>query len=44
MSKNLMGKTRDASEPYAVFEGLGPFGDMEVRFLKVYQKPAGSVE
>ena len=40
MSKKLMGKTRDASEPYAVFEGLGPFGNTEVRLLKVYQKPA----
>jgi len=40
MSKNLMGKTRDASEPYAVFEGNGPYGYTKVILLKVYQKPA----
>jgi hypothetical protein len=37
---NLMGKSRDAIEPYAVFEGCGPFGATEIRLLKVYQKPA----
>lgn len=36
MCKNLMGKTRDASEPYAVFEGNGPYGYTKVILLKVY--------
>ena len=40
MSKNLMGKTRDASEPYAVFEGNGLYGYTKIILLKVYQKPA----
>jgi len=37
--KNMMGKCRDTSNPYAVFSGIGPFGETEVRILKAYQKP-----
>ena len=30
-------KTKD--EPYAIFKGMGPFGDTEVRVLKAHQMP-----
>jgi len=39
MSKNLMGKSRNQTDPYATFEGFGPFGDTVVHVLKSYQKP-----
>lgn len=39
MSKNLMGKSRNQTDPYATFEGFGPFGDAIVHVLKSYQKP-----
>jgi len=39
MSKNLMGKSRDKENPYATFEGFGPFGETVVHVLKSYQKP-----
>ena len=38
--KNLMGKSRGKSEPYAIFKGIGVFGTTEVSLLKVYEKPA----
>jgi len=37
--KNLMGKSKDIEDPYAVWQGFGPFGETEVRLLKVYQRP-----
>tara|TARA_R110000744_G_scaffold374678_1_gene487617 strand:- start:1309 stop:1629 length:321 start_codon:yes stop_codon:yes gene_type:complete len=39
MTKNLMGKSRDKEDPYAIFEGWGPFGHTITHLLKVYQKP-----
>lgn len=39
MSKNLCGKSRDKADPYATFEGFGPFGETTVHVLKTYQKP-----
>ena len=39
MSKNLMGKTRNIQNPYAIFKGMGVFGHTEVRLLKAYQTP-----
>ena len=39
MTKNLCGKSRSKEDPYAIFKGIGPFGDTEVRLLKTYQKP-----
>jgi hypothetical protein len=38
--KNVISKSRDKDNPYAIFKGIGPFGDTEVRVLKAYQKPA----
>ena len=37
--KNLLGKTRNKDNPYATFEGQGPFGDTVMHVLKTYQKP-----
>jgi hypothetical protein len=37
--KNLLGKTRTQENPYAIFSGIGPFGNTEVKLLKTYQKP-----
>ena len=40
MSKNLMGKSRNNKDkPYAIFEGMNPFGNTTVKLLKSYQKP-----
>mgnify|MGYP003388450001 FL=1 len=38
--KNLLGKSRTKENPYAIFSGIGPFGDTTVKLLKTYQKPA----
>ena len=40
MAKNLLGKSRPIQDPYAIFEGMGPFGDTEMRLIKTYQVPA----
>ena len=37
--KNVISKSRDKDNPYAIFKGIGPFGDTEVRVLKAYQRP-----
>ena len=39
MTKNLMGKGKPETAPYATFEGLGVFGNTIVHILKSYQKP-----
>ena len=40
MSKNLMGKSISHNDtPYAIFEGISPFGNTTVKLLKSYQKP-----
>ena len=38
--KNMMSKSRNTEDPYAIFKGIGPFGETEVRLLKAYQKPS----
>ena len=38
-SKNLLGKSRNTQDPYAIYEGYGPFGKTEMRLLKTYQLP-----
>jgi hypothetical protein len=43
MTKNLMGKERNLDDPYAIFEGWGPFGETTVHLLKVYQKPSNEL-
>jgi hypothetical protein len=35
--KNLFGKMRSKEDPYAIYEGIGPMGQTEVRVLKTYQ-------
>ena len=40
MAKNLLGKSRPVQDPYAIFEGMGPFGNTEMRLIKTYQVPA----
>jgi len=40
MAKNLLGKSRNKENPYAIFKGYGPFGETEMRLLKTYQVPA----
>ncbi len=37
--KNLLGKSRTKDNPYAIFSGIGPFGETEVKLLKTYQRP-----
>ena len=37
--KNLCGKSRTKENPYATFEGYGPFGYTVVHLLKTYQRP-----
>ena len=34
-----MKKFRTKEEPYAIFKNMGPFGNTEVRLLKVWQMP-----
>jgi len=40
MTKNLLGKSRPVQDPYAIYEGYGPFGNTEMRLIKTYQVPA----
>ena len=40
MAKNLLGKSRNQDKPYAIYKGMGPFGNTEMRVLKTYQTPA----
>ena len=40
MAKNLLGKSRPVQDPYAIYEGYGPFGNTEMRLIKTYQVPA----
>jgi len=40
MAKNLLGKSRNKENPYAIFKGYGPFGETEMLLLKTYQVPA----
>tara|TARA_R100001369_G_scaffold24096_1_gene44270 strand:- start:281 stop:604 length:324 start_codon:yes stop_codon:yes gene_type:complete len=40
MAKNLMGKSRTKDNPYAIYKGMGPFGNTEMLLLKTYQVPA----
>jgi hypothetical protein len=40
MAKNLMGKSRTKDNPYAIYKGMGPFGETEMLLLKTYQVPA----
>ena len=42
--KNLMGKARTKDNPYATFEGMGPFGNTTLHVLKVYQKPSLEID
>jgi len=44
MAKNLLGKSRPAQDPYAIFEGYGPLGDTEMRLIKAYQVPANEAK
>lgn len=44
IQKNLLGKSRTKDNPYATFEGEGPFGNTTVHLLKTYQKPAKELE
>lgn len=37
MAKNPFGKSRPVDNPYAVYKGVGPFGNTECRVLKTYQ-------
>ena len=39
MSKNLLGKSRNMEDPYAIYKGGGSFGETEMRLLKTYQLP-----
>lgn len=39
MTKNLLSKSVSFEAPYAIFEGVGPFGVTEIRLLKTYQTP-----
>ena len=40
MAKNLMGKSHTKDNPYAIYKGMGPFGETEMLLLKTYQVPA----
>ena len=40
MAKNLLGKSRPVQDPYAIYEGYGPFGNTEMCLIKTYQVPA----
>jgi len=40
MAKNLMGKSRTKDTPYAIYKGMGPFGNTEMLLLKAYQIPS----
>jgi hypothetical protein len=44
MAKNLMGKSRNIQNPYAIYEGQGPFGNTEMRLIKTYQVPANEAK
>jgi hypothetical protein len=44
MAKNLLGKSRTMENPYATFEGDGPFGDTTLHLLKTYQKPENELK
>ena len=39
MAKNLLGKSRNMQDPYAIYKGDGSFGETEMRLLKTYQLP-----
>ena len=39
MAKNLLGKSRNMEDPYAIYKGGGSFGETEMRLLKTYQLP-----
>ena len=42
--KNLLGKSRKTDNPYAIWEGYGPFGETEVRLLKTQQIPSNEAK
>jgi len=37
MARTKFGKSRPVDKPYAIYKGVGPFGNTEVRVLKTYQ-------